>query len=352
MKKSATLLMVVLIVSVLSNSEAVRADFEDVGYWPLQLPIVEENKTEIGLGKYLSGATLLLLQSGVFAKYWPDYGYAWKNTVDPEFCGGVLGNQVRENADIGNVRLVTQKPGSKGKKFVGIDLTSKLATSRDMKEWKRWYILQTTTVTLENLCKMIGDEEDKIWLQAAVAFAHDNAAIGLPTNAMWKKMDISEGLSAGYRKEYKPVWRGTIIEDVAGGNGEEMWKLGDTGKAIAWKTDKTGRLADKGVYPTQVNWAFEWSPEEHIKYYLFVDGQRAKEELSDAPSLALNDNEIHDARGLAALEGTTDLQIWSEIDLDVWVKRASVADLWLVTEYPIPSYALEPSLRLQGYGHW
>ena len=368
MKQSATVFMVVLTASMLANSEAVCADSKDMVYWPYQLPVVKENKTEIGLGKYLGGTTLLLLQSGVFQKYWPDYGYAWTHAEDPGFCVDILDNQVRKNADIGKVRLVTPNPENQHE-FVGIDLTPRLTAGQDVEKRKNEFSSPTKRhpvkdyrVTLESFCEMIQDEKGKIWLQAAVAFARDNAAIGLPANAIWQKVDTNEDVPIPPWKKYKLAWRGTIIEETDGANGKETWKLGDSGKAIAWQTYTTPKLkelelakelAEKGVNRMQFSRAFEWSPEDHINYYLFVAGQRGSEELPNEPfTLAVNDSKISNEQSLVALESATDLQIWSEIDPDVQIEPASIADLWFVTEYPIPSYDLEPSLRLQGYRPW
>lgn len=56
----------------------------------------------------------------------------------------------------------------------------------------------------------------------------------------------------------------------------------------------------------------EWRPEDqdHIKYPLFMDGQRGREKSSNASSnLAVNDSQISDGRSLAALADTAELQI-------------------------------------------
>lgn len=138
--------VVVVFVMALTTTVTTGAQ-ERTAPWGGEFPIAEATKTELSVGKYLWGSTLILAAPGKFQGYWPDYGYRWSNVADSKnWCSALGKRDAVKNSNLGRVRLVAEA-GENEERLIGVELRSDDSGPSTEKE----------NFTPQSLCALLSD---------------------------------------------------------------------------------------------------------------------------------------------------------------------------------------------------
>ena len=335
-----TLPVVIALSVVIATASRADEAAEDAA-WLFDLPVAEAKKTDIGIGKYVGGATLLLLAPDWFGGYWPDFGYAWTTVVTMNDCEAIARDEVRSKADVGRVRVLAEKPGEP-ENLVGVEVQQPpmgVGATREEGDGKGRIGIG---LTMGEVCGVI----DNAALNKGLANVAWLRSKGVPLEGSWTKTmpkaDASE-------KDFWPLWSGRVRDVAGSGMGEETWKLGEK-KGIVWSA------AEPGV------WGKGGAVSGHALKLMLEGGSEAllvgkKEGIVDSPywdppdSFEINAGVIKEPNKLIqALEGVEEVEIWLKMAPGMHAEQ--ISRMWLVTEYAIPSKQLEPDVRLAEFDGW
>ena len=228
-------LSVAILLSVVLAPGARGEDVAEAAKWASELPVVMAKKTEIGPGKFLGGATLLLMAPGSFGGYWPDYGYAWGPVAKADYCSAISRDRVRSKADVGRVRVLAEKPGDTDS-LVGVEVLPEPVGHPNTEEGERVAATNHIGLTMEQICRVMVDAGLKTGLESIVSL-HSWTLEGVPANGLWRKRTEEEmrGEMLNEVETFWPMWFGQVVEAVEEDSSEHTWKLEGT-KGIVWRT--------------------------------------------------------------------------------------------------------------------
>lgn len=333
-------LWVLMAFSVVLATGPRAQEVVDATEWAFGLPVVEAKKAQIGVGKYLGGATLLLMAPGSFGGYWPDYGYAWNSVAEGGYCNAIARDQVRSKADLGRVRVFAKKAGEEDT-LVGVEVLPETVGESSMDRDAGGG--ESAGLTMKQICGVMDDAALTTGLEYMVRY-RSGAFERVPVNGVWKKR--AEPMWEGTFEEAGivwPMWFGQVV-DMAEGNGVQTWKLGDK-KKIVWTKAGSGWWSERIA---NVEHALRMELDGGAEGLLVAKKAGDGGEYWVPPeSLTVNEGMIEGGDALRTLEDVGEVEIWWMKSGELVASLDPMQQMWLVTEFAIPSRHLAPDIRTE-----
>ena len=201
---------------------------------------MEATKTEVGLGKYLWGSTLLLAVPDKFQGYWPDYGYHWSNAAYIELCGGRGKSNEVESANLGRVRLVAEA-GEKAERLIGLELRTDGEKSDEEPGGKSQASGEKTEFTVRELCVLLDDDIARKRVETMVRLMA-GSGIGVLETGVWHGKKMDEGQDLGLSKSvYMLIWKGWGVDEGLDVTDKVSW-IAEGKPVIVWEQPREVNL--------------------------------------------------------------------------------------------------------------